>query len=121
MTNNNLALNSSKFEISQVHPIAFFFRKIIPLETRYKTRNHELLTIVEAFKTWCHYFKGCKYELFILTVQNNLYLAIHKYKESKLASGLMGSKNLSVPISNRLLSGKDKCGCRRLVTLFSEE
>ena len=30
-----------------------------------------LLVIVEAFKTWRHDLKGCKYEVFILTNHNN--------------------------------------------------
>ncbi len=31
--------------------MAFFFQKIIPLETRYKTHDSELLAIVKVFKT----------------------------------------------------------------------
>ncbi len=41
-------------------------------ETRYETHNQELLAIVEAFKTWRHYLKGCKYEFLVLTDHNNL-------------------------------------------------
>ena len=40
------------------HPVAFFLRKMIAAETRYETHDGELLTIVEAFKTWRHYLKG---------------------------------------------------------------
>ncbi len=63
--------NSSKFEIGQCYSVAFFFQKIIPVKTRYKTHNQELLAIIEAFKTWCHYLEGCKYEVLILTDNNN--------------------------------------------------
>ena len=45
---------------------------MIPAETRYKTHNAELLAIVEAFKTWRHYLKGCKHEVLVLTDYNNL-------------------------------------------------
>ncbi len=45
---------------------------MIPAETHYETHDQELLAIVEAFKTWCHYLKGCKYEVLILTDHNNL-------------------------------------------------
>ncbi len=45
---------------------------MIPTKTRYKTHDQELLAIVEAFKTWCHYLEGCKYEVFVLTNHNNL-------------------------------------------------
>ena len=35
----------------QWHMVAFFSRKMIPAETRYKTHDSELLAIVEVFKT----------------------------------------------------------------------
>ena len=57
---------------SQWHPIAYILRKMIPAETRYKTHDNELLTIVKAFKTWHHYLKGCKHEVLVLTNHNNL-------------------------------------------------
>lgn len=40
------------------------------------------MAIIEAFKTWCHHWKGYKYEVFVLTDHNILYL-------------LMDTKNLS--------------------------
>ena len=52
--------------------IAYFLRKIIPAETRYKTHNGEFLAIVEPFKTWRHYLEGYKYEVLVLTDYNNL-------------------------------------------------
>ena len=45
---------------------------MIPAETRYKTHDSELLAIIEAFKTWCHYLKGCKHKVLVLTDHNNL-------------------------------------------------
>ena len=59
-------------EIGQWHPVAFFSQKMIPAETRYETYDEELLAIVEVFKTWRHYLKGCKYEVLILIDYNNL-------------------------------------------------
>ncbi len=56
----------------QWHPVAFFFRKMIPAETRYETYDGKFLAIVEAFKTWRHYLKGCKHKVLMLTNQNNL-------------------------------------------------
>ena len=52
--------------------VAFFFCKIIPVKSRYKTHNDKFLAIVEAFKIWRHYLKSCKYKIFILTNHNNL-------------------------------------------------
>ncbi len=56
----------------QWHPVAFFSRKMIPAETWYETHNGKLLAIVEVFKTWRHYLKGCKHEVLVLTDYNNL-------------------------------------------------
>ena len=62
----------TKADLGQWHPIVIFSRKIIPAETQYKTHNGELLAIIEAFKTWRHYLKGCKHEVLVLTDHNNL-------------------------------------------------
>ena len=71
-----MTLNSesilTKFDFGQWHPVAYFSRKIIPAEIRYKTYDAKLLAIVEAFKTWCHYLKDCKHEVLVLTDHNNL-------------------------------------------------
>ena len=64
------------------HLVAFFSRKIIPAETRYKTHNGELLAIVEAFKTWKHYLEGSQHEVLVLTDYNNL----HQFREIKSLS-----------------------------------
>ena len=56
----------------QWHPVALFSRKMILVETRYKTYNQERMAIVEVFKTWYHYLDGCKFEVFVLTNHNNL-------------------------------------------------
>ena len=63
----------TKADLGQWHPVAFFSRKMILTETRYKTHDGELLTIVEVFKTWWHYLEGCKHEVLVLTDHNNLH------------------------------------------------
>ncbi len=55
----------------QWYLIVFFSRMMILVETWYKTHNGKLLAIVEAFKTWRHYLKGCKYEVLVLRDYNN--------------------------------------------------
>ena len=55
---------------------------MIPAETRYQIYNSELLAIVEAFKTWRHYLRDCKYEFFVLTDYNNL----HQFMDTKSLS-----------------------------------
>ena len=62
----------TKTDLSQWHPVAFFLRKMILVETWYKTHNSELLGIIEAFKIWQHYLEGCKHKVLILTNHNNL-------------------------------------------------
>ena len=61
-----------KADLSQWHLLAFFSRKIILAEIRYKIHDGEFLAIVEAFKTWRHYFEGCKHKILVLTDYNNL-------------------------------------------------
>ena len=61
----------TKADLGQWHLIAFFFRKIIPTKTRYKTYNDKLLAIIEKYKTWCHYLEDCKHEVFVLMDHNN--------------------------------------------------
>ena len=69
-------------DLGRWHPVAYYSRKMIPAKTRYETHNDKLLAIVEAFKTWQHYLKGCKHEVFVLINHNNLRL----FKETKSLS-----------------------------------
>ena len=57
---------------NQWHPVTYFSRKMIPVETRYKTYNAELLAIIKAFKIWRHYLESFKHKVLVLTDQNNL-------------------------------------------------
>ena len=59
-------------DLDRWHPVAYFSRKIIPAKTRYETYNSEFSAIVEAFKTWRHYRKGCKHKVLVLIDHNNL-------------------------------------------------
>ena len=45
---------------------------MILAKTHYQTHNTKLLAIVKVFKNWCHYLKGCQYEVLVLTDYNNL-------------------------------------------------
>lgn len=58
--------------------MTFFSHKIIPVETWYKKHNGKLKVIIEAFKTWLHYYKDCKHQVFILTNYNNLRHLIYR-------------------------------------------
>ena len=50
LTSDHLISDHLTSNQGQWHPVAYFLRKMIPAETRYKTHNDELLAIVEAFK-----------------------------------------------------------------------
>ena len=63
LTSNNLG---------RWYPVAFFSRKMIPAETRYKTHDGKLSAIIEGFKTWKHYLEGFQHKVFILIDHNNL-------------------------------------------------
>ena len=45
---------------------------MILTETCYETHNGKFLVIVEAFKTWRHYLKGCKHKVLVFNNHNNL-------------------------------------------------
>ena len=45
---------------------------MIPAKTWYKTYDSKFLAIVEAFKIWRHYLKGCKQEILVFIDYNNL-------------------------------------------------
>ena len=45
---------------------------MILAEICYETYNGDFLAIVEAFKTWRQYLKGCKHKVFVLTNHNKL-------------------------------------------------
>ena len=62
----------TKTKLGQWHSVAFFSRKIIPVKTWYKTYNGKLLAIVEVFKAWRHYLKGCKHKDLVFKDHSNL-------------------------------------------------
>ena len=72
LTSDHLISDHLISDQGQWHLLAYFLRKIIPAKTRYKTHDGELLAIVEVFKTWRYYLKGCKHEVLVLTNHNNL-------------------------------------------------
>ena len=72
VSGTNLDKIVTKADLSQWHLVAFFSKKMISAEIWYKTHNGKFLAIVKVFKTWCHYLKGCKYEVFVLINYKNL-------------------------------------------------
>ena len=54
------------------HPVAFYSRKLSPVERRYKVHDRELIAIVFAFKQWRQYLRGASDTVVVLTDHNNL-------------------------------------------------
>ena len=67
-----LTIDYLTFDQGHWYQIAYFSRKMVLVEMRYKIHNGKLLAIVEVFKTWRHYLKDCKYIFLVLTNNNNL-------------------------------------------------
>ena len=66
-------LSQLTLDSGQWNPVAYFSQNMIWAKTWYKTHDGELLAIVEAFKIWRFYIKGCKHKVFVLTNHNNLW------------------------------------------------
>lgn len=56
---------------------SFFLKKIILIETQYKTYDQKLLAIIVIFQTQDYYLEACKYKVFIFTDYNSLYQFIN--------------------------------------------
>ncbi|SLM37608.1 gag polymerase env [Lasallia pustulata] len=66
---------TQQFEINgHLHwlPVAYYSKKLLDMETRYGTGEHELLAIVKAMHHWQHYCQGARHPIVILTDHANL-------------------------------------------------
>ena len=57
---------------SDIHPIAFFSRKMVPAELNYEIHDKEMLAIISCFKEWRHYLEGAQHTIEILTDHRSL-------------------------------------------------
>jgi hypothetical protein len=57
---------------SQLHPIAYYSRKMTPPELNYGVGDKELLAIMEAFREWSHYLSYTPKPVEVLTDHANL-------------------------------------------------
>ena len=56
----------------QLHPCAFFSRKLSPAEKNYDVGNRELLAVHDALKEWRHWLEGTIQPFLVLTDHKNL-------------------------------------------------
>jgi RNase H-like domain found in reverse transcriptase len=54
------------------HPVAYLPKQMLPMECNYVIYDKELLTIIHAFKIWCHYLKGSTHLIEIWSDHKNL-------------------------------------------------
>ncbi|KFY17373.1 hypothetical protein V491_05014, partial [Pseudogymnoascus sp. VKM F-3775] len=54
------------------HPIAFFSKKMTPVQLRYDTHDKELMAIVLSIEHWGQYLRGVMQPIQVLTDHNNL-------------------------------------------------
>jgi len=66
------AILSLQGEDDHWHPVAYWSRKLVPAETRYKVHDQELLAIIESFRQWRHYLDGSTHAIRVVTDHNNL-------------------------------------------------
>jgi len=64
-------LQRSKADM-ELHPVAFYSRKMIPAEINYTVHDKELLAIVAAFKHWRHYLVGSPHTIEVFSDHKNL-------------------------------------------------
>ena len=54
------------------HPVAFYSRKLTPVERNYGAGDLEMLAIVWAFKVWRHYLEGASQTITVISDHDNL-------------------------------------------------
>ncbi|SLM35448.1 hypothetical protein LPUS_04737, partial [Lasallia pustulata] len=97
---------TQQFEIDgHLHwlPVAYYSKKLLDTETRYRTGEQELFAIVEAMHHWRYYCQGARHPIVVLTDHANLKLAEYdfniSYREGKKnpADGLSRRPDYKLP------------------------
>jgi hypothetical protein len=66
------AVLSQKGDDEQVYLVVFYLRKFITVEINYEILDKELLTIVDSFQEWKHFFEGVVHPITVYTDHKNL-------------------------------------------------
>jgi hypothetical protein len=66
------AMLSQLKESNLLHPIDFCSCKFSPAKINYDIHDKQLLTIIDAFKKWCHLLEGVQHEITIYLDHKNL-------------------------------------------------
>ena len=65
---------------SLLHPIAYYSKKLSPVESRWEIHDKELFGIITALRVWRHYLIGSKYPVEVITDHRNLQYFMKKQK-----------------------------------------
>ncbi|KAL0162348.1 hypothetical protein M9458_041744, partial [Cirrhinus mrigala] len=65
-------LSQAAGDSNLLHPCAYFFKKLSPVEQNYDVGNLELLSIKLALEEWRHWLEGAKHLFLIITDHKNL-------------------------------------------------
>ena len=66
------AVPSQMREDDKWHPAVYISKSLSPAKCNYDIYNKEMLVIIHALEQWCHYLKGAKHPVQILTDHKNL-------------------------------------------------
>jgi len=66
------AVLSQMREDDKWHPVAYISKSLSPAERNYDIYDKEMLAVMCALEQWCHYLKGAKHPVQILTDHKNL-------------------------------------------------
>jgi hypothetical protein len=61
-----------KDDQGQIHPVAFYSKKLHGPELNYQIHDKELMAIIQALKEWKPYLSGAKYQVTVYTDHKNL-------------------------------------------------
>ena len=101
---------------SKLHPIAFISHSFNPAQRNYPTYDHELHTIVEAFKEWHHYLIQSPHPITVLTDHQALqyFHSAHNLKRRQARYTVeLGEFNIKLKHQPGKLSGKPDALSRR--------
>ena len=110
------AILSQINEDHELHPVAYYSRKLSPAELNYEIYDKEMLAIVEAFKEWRHYLEGAQHKITVYSDHKNLeYFTKTKTLNRRQArwSEYLGSFDFVIEYRSGLKNGKPDALSRR--------
>ncbi len=77
-----------RMESGNLHPVAYYSKKLLPAEMNYTVHDKELLAIVKAFEHWRHYLVGSPHRISVFSNhKNNFFLHSEDFKTSPRSLG----------------------------------